>query len=460
VDKKLLTVVEPYSKEPKLRFGKRWNEKLPPLPLFTETAYAASPTDGYDDVSITKVAEALQKYKITRVALNACMSSHAQGDTMSNMTSTLIQHDVSSVSAMSYRLTTDTAGLYYDAFYNSLILNGETFHGAAAMARVALRRPSHSGTEWLLPTTWFSNSNLGPIFKPRAPSGDWVVWCLVMVLVFSCKVSGLPFLLPRTWAYTPATDLLTYSLLKSPLATYSLQTYRLQILCLAAAVVFFFQPRRRILPLLRYGWYAATCAFLRQNLSTRYRERKLRRRRDHDFQTTIEHMILEDHLHHHKGVYVYGSNDVTRSCMRNLARIWICTGFVDQVTIKAATDFHRNWQYYWQCKSFKNPRAEGAGQSASGLRRMVIIEDIPGLLNKTGPDKTVDLSGREVERMHKWIQGQGTTDSPTYVVLTGYRDRDWWYGLTWGSNIRNSWGRADAMQFPSRESQNANKYYT
>jgi hypothetical protein len=91
---------------------------------------------------------------VTRVALNACLSSSAQHESLPSMAATLIEKGVTSVSAMSYRMLDQTATIYYDAFYQALILGGKDFHEAAAKGREALRLKSQDPKEWLNPTNY------------------------------------------------------------------------------------------------------------------------------------------------------------------------------------------------------------------------------------------------------------------------------------------------------------------
>jgi hypothetical protein len=73
---------------------------------------------------------------------------------LSNMCHIFLAHDVVDVSAMSFQVLESTARIYYAAFYEALLLNGQSFLSAATIGRKAVRAAEGQFANASVPTNY------------------------------------------------------------------------------------------------------------------------------------------------------------------------------------------------------------------------------------------------------------------------------------------------------------------
>jgi hypothetical protein len=432
-----------------LRFG---NSKydLPFLPIGDDAAFVIPDAAGYEEVDVCVVAELLQKYQVTRVALNACLSSSVQYQSLPSMAETFIEKGVTSVSAMSYMMLDQTAKTYYDAFYQALILGGKGFHEAAAKGREALRLQSQDPKEWLNPTNYRNRVNtFNNKFQPRRP--HLIRWLFIIFVVLYLRVCPWPdtayhvtipvivisFMQP--WITSPSNDLLVLRLKAAG--------FWATIVIITTCLAFYRQSApSRALEILRYFADQAGLIFQKADHCTRYsaylEEQKKQRSRGTNFELSIGHMTIEDQLFSKRRVYLFGDRDAhLDSTMENLAKIWIQTGFIDQAHIKDATDFFEilsrplSTKRHFNGTLFFDPH-----RSERGPRSLVVINNIHEFVKRLNDRKADLATAEETQKMNSWIKNHSRGDS--YLVITSDKHKDWWQRQNWGEEINMHWGGA------------------
>ncbi|KAM5362535.1 hypothetical protein ACJA88_013971 [Fusarium oxysporum] len=111
------------------------------------------------------VAKLLKQHKIRAAVLNTCESANARGNATANLAKLFLRHGVRTVVAMSYKLTTNAAELFFDSFYHNLFANGLHYAEAAAAGRNALKSQSQrraryglkvSVHDWIVPVCYIN----------------------------------------------------------------------------------------------------------------------------------------------------------------------------------------------------------------------------------------------------------------------------------------------------------------
>lgn len=111
----------------------------------TSDSTADSETDSETDAasldkrSTEEVATLLTNHGITVVVLSACLSSFGQGRLLSNMCRVFARHGTFAVTGMNFSVKAATAQIYYDGFYEALLLENQSFRDAAVHGRRMVR---------------------------------------------------------------------------------------------------------------------------------------------------------------------------------------------------------------------------------------------------------------------------------------------------------------------------------
>lgn len=434
-----------------MHFGKPEYD-LRTIPVGDDVAFVIPDAAGYDEHDICDVAELLQQHQVTRVALNACLSSSVQRDSLPSMAETLIEKGVTSVSAMSYRMLDQTAKTYYDAFYQALLLGERGFHEAAAKGREALRLQTRDSKEWLNPTNYrnrvqtFNNN-----FHPRRPHlKRWFFLILFLAYLRTCPWPNtayhvaLPVIiisLMRGWVPYPSDILLVFPLKAAGFWA----TMLIFVACLA---MYRQSAPSRALEILRYLTGQAGLILSKGDHCTRYtaysKERNTHRRGSLDFELSIQHMTIEDTLHREKRVYLFGDSDANlNSTVESLAKIWIQTGFIDSAHIKRATDFFGilsrplSTKRHFNGTVFNDPH-----RLERGPRSLIVIENIHEFVERLDKRKMVLAEADETQKLNSWIKNHSRQDC--YVIITSAKNKDWWKRQVWGREIEMSWAAAEA----------------
>ncbi|KAI1385259.1 uncharacterized protein F4822DRAFT_339028 [Hypoxylon trugodes] len=399
-----------------LRFAKPYDSKLHGFkPKDNEIQMLLTDDTSLHDVPVKQIAEKLQRSRITKVALSACLSSYAQSRIFENMCYTFLSHDVSEVLAMSFQILESTAEAYYSAFYESLILNGEAFHVAAARGREALRADQLQYNHSLLPTNYhlyprsFSNELWrSPNVEPKSPPPfAWylvryaVIFFLLLALCLSYLWLPPPFfyvLLPITFVITITTWLLAGHQLKRLTPNTEHQQQQNE------------KPKRR-----------AT------------------------FEVDIEHLVIEDQLKseaNRGALYIWSTaySKELSDCMDDLAQMWVLTGFVDEADIIPARVF--SWTLTslppWRWLRTRRYRSNRIG--TIGRRRLLIIKEFDRFYPRHARDEFDESSDSyssnnnysegahlhaALRRMCGFIEGYGCNET-YYLLITGAYDENWW----------------------------------
>lgn len=423
----------------------------------------------------------LKDHGVTRVALNACLSSSTKHQTLPSMAEIFIEHGVTSVSAMSYLILDETAKSYYDAFYQALILGGKGFHEAAAKGREALRVQSPSPKDWLNPTNYrnrvFTFNNK---FSPGRPHiKRWICLAILMLYLRVCPWPNTSFrvMIPSTflslihpWRMASSKNGWAFRLKTVELC--------LVLFILFSGLIFYrHQAPSRALALQRYFVDRAARQFSKTDHCTGFsafhnEQKKLRKHEGQtsSFELLIEHMAIEDHLYYKKRLYLWGDdNENLNTTMVNLARLWIRTGFIDEAHIKDATDFLGLLSRPDLTQSiFNGAVLPDQHRKVRGPRTLLVIKNIDkfveSLKNRqvelakkiqqgTNVELTRDVelvkkfelaNADETQKMNSWIKSRsaGADCLDTYLVITGDKHKSWWEGLVWGPEIDPSWGYA------------------
>ena len=436
---------------------------------------------GYDDVDVRKVAIVLRDHGVTRVALNACLSSSTKHQTLPSMAEIFIEHGITSVSAMSYLILDETAKTYYDAFYQALILGGKGFHEAAAKGREALRVQSPSPKDWLNPTNYrnrvFTFNNK---FLPGRPHiMRWIGLAILMVYLRVCPWPNTSYrvMIPSIflsqfhhWPMSSSKNGWAFRLKTAGL-------WLVLVILFGRLIFYRHQAPSRALALQRYFVDRAARQFSKADHCTGYsafrnEQKKLRKqeRRTSSFELSIEHMAIEDYLYCKKRLYLWGDdNEYLNTTMVNLARLWIRTGFIDEAHIKDATDFLGILSRPDLTKSiFNGAVLPDRHRKVRGPRALLVITNIDKfveslknrhaeLAKKVQQGKHAErtrnvervkkfelANADETQKMDSWIRSRsaGPDCLDTYLVITGDKHKSWWEGLIWGPEIDPSWGYA------------------
>lgn len=383
-----------------------------------------------------------------------------------NMAHILIDRGVTSVCAMSYDIYDDAAGTYYKAFYEAFILGQKDFHDAASFAWHRLRRrfkkhvESDSSdrprreSEHLIPVsyrsrtqTWKDEFNL-----PRIPLHMRCFLAIAATLLFIVIVT-------KIIAGSGYVDLLRKPAWSSWWINQFLQLlWNLFLAYIFLGVYTGSEPGMvltRIIEYMRKIKDVAVDHFTQRDLHIQYRDfrkaQKLQGRGKNEFTFCLGQMDLEEQLYRHRGLYIY-HNDPTRTRIRALVRVWIQTGFIDSATFKDANHFfdlgHRLcWNWTTRREGQRRSRGQNNPRDGRGPRDLIVIENIDQFVSKLKDEKeaenpdmrgrSVTLDGVVVNDLDDWVSCQGTEDS--YLLLTGSRNRRWWLGLIWTSNIKSRW---------------------
>lgn len=422
----------------------------------------------YDDQSIQKVADLLQKHRISKVALNSCKSAYPLQSATTNMARILIDHGVTSVCAMSYDIHEDAAGPYYKAFYEAFILGQKDFHDAASFGRQMLRQRFEKQSavdlpgrtrrecEHLIPVSYRNRVQTMKIGFHRPYISLRKRFVVVLAFILSVlinvakdiSIQGYFDLLQKLiWLSNWGSKVLS-------LLWVSFLVYRFWGIhtgfyhCFHLAQVY---------EKMRTSRYTAEYVLSRTDLPVQYRNFRKQQKRRHggssDFKFCLGHMDLEENLYRHKCLYVYHS-DSSRRKLRSLVRIWIKTGFIDSAVFKDANRFFDLWhRLFWNWTAIYEGKRRPLGQCGPkderGPRHLIVIENIDHLVktlheevkaeNPNRRGRSILLDGGVVRDMDDWISCQGTHGS--YILLTGgsEHNRYWWFSLIWAGKIKDRW---------------------
>ena len=344
---------------PFLRFAKHYNEKLAcfrdsnnPFAVLTQC------DDSLSDVEVVEVALLLQKNGITKVALSACHSSYARRNMLANMCHVFLSHGASHVSAMSSEVLENTSQIYYAAFYEALLVNGQSFLSAAAIGREALRANPYQSPNAIVPTNYHraarvSTNDFWPKHRVRL-AWPWLVtaYCLRLGAILGVTSALLPL-------YSPASR---SGFWRGRFGTMSL-----------ASMVWYWSVRW-VQPLHCPFWL-----WTPQQVKI-FEYENLRQLSGH---VEIEHLVLEDRLKfeaNQGAIYVW-SGDAEAALGRMVARlgqVWVRTGFVDSIDVIPAMVFTSRlsslqwWLRLW-VTHYKNDVTD---DESLGRKQLVVITDI------------------------------------------------------------------------------------
>ncbi|KAH7162051.1 hypothetical protein B0J13DRAFT_632851 [Dactylonectria estremocensis] len=128
-------------------------------------------------VKATLLARLMKQYKIRVVVLNTCESANARGKASANLAKLFLRHGIRTVVAMSYKLTTTGAEVFFNTFYHTLFANGLHYAEAAAAGRQALKSQNQrraryglmlSVHDWIVPVCYIDlNQTASTLFWTR-----------------------------------------------------------------------------------------------------------------------------------------------------------------------------------------------------------------------------------------------------------------------------------------------------
>ncbi|KAI1779076.1 hypothetical protein F4818DRAFT_403277 [Hypoxylon cercidicola] len=347
------------------------------------------------DVPVKQIAERLQECRISKVALSACLSSYAQSQVFLNMCHTFLSHDVASVSAMSFQILESTTQVYYTAFYESLILQGEAFHVAAARGREALRANNKQYGHAVLPTNYHR--------YPRSFSNEW--WRSPQV-----QSSRLP-----------------------PFALY-LTRYLIVLCLLVLCLMFLWLPFWFFCILLPVAlfvtmkiWVLTTsCIKKLTPVEEQVHEQRSEKPR---FEVDIEHLVIEDRLKSeaNQGALYVWSTDYSKElsdCVHDLAQTWVLTGFVDAVDIVSARAFSWTLSSLPPLRWIWTRRYRSEHKGTVGRRRLLVLKEFDRFYPKHARDEDMGDLHAALGRMVSFVEGYDRDD--TYLLITGSYDEEWW----------------------------------
>ncbi|KAI1452948.1 hypothetical protein F4805DRAFT_445286 [Annulohypoxylon moriforme] len=351
------------------------------------------------DVPVKVIAEKLQRCNISKVTLNACLSSYAQSQIFLNMCHTFISYGIAHVSAMSFQILESTAEVYYTAFYESLILRGEEFHVAAASGREALRANNNPYGHALLPTNYHR--------YPRSFSNEW--WRrpdaessrLPLLAIYFARYGSIFILLALCLTYLWPKPLFLSMLL--PIA----------FICVMVVWVLTKRWLMRLTPVVEHTY-------------EKYSEKSTYKP---NFEIDIEHLVIEDRLKsedNQGALYVWSSqySKELSDCVHDLAKTWVLTGFVDKADIISASVFSWTLTSLLPCRWLRTRRYRSNRVGTVGRRQLLIIKDFDHFYPKHAKDEDLDDLHAALHRMVSFIEGYDRDD--TYLLITGSYDEEWW----------------------------------
>lgn len=349
------------------------------------------------DVPVKQIAEKLQECRISKVALSACLSSYAQSQVFLNMCHTLLSHDVAHVSAMSFQILESTTQVYYSAFYDSLILQGEAFHVAAARGREALRANNKQYGHAVLPTNYHR--------YPRSFSNEW--WRSPQV-----QSSQLPLF-----------------------ALYLTRYAVVLCLLLALGLTYLWLPLRFFCTLLPVALFVAmsvwvlTTSCIKKLAPVEEQAREQKRSEKSRFEVDIEHLVIEDRLKSeaNQGALYVWSTDYSKElidCVHDLAQTWVLTGFVDAVDIVSARAFSWTLTSLPPLRWLWTRRYRSDRQGTVGRRRLLVLEGFDRFYPKHARGGDLGALRAALGRMVAFVEGYDRDD--TYLLITGSHDEEWW----------------------------------
>ncbi|KAF2822308.1 hypothetical protein CC86DRAFT_98122 [Ophiobolus disseminans] len=437
------------SATPYLRFAKHYREDLRQFYVTDEpiTALMGS-DDSLRDIRVVEVAALLQRYGITKVALSACLSSYAQGDMLANMCHLFLSHGASHVSAMSFQVLQNTAQIYYAAFYEALLVNGQSLLSAAADGRAALRADRRQLANALVPTSYHritrvTTNDFWPRHMHAASLSLIVAYCLRLAAILGLTSALLPFYLPAS-------------------ACFRLSGGGIRCLSLStslASIIWYGSIRwvqRLHCPL--WLWMPRKVFHEGENLA----------RLSH---VEIEHLVLEDRLEseaNQRAIYLWSQAHDTAlgSVVARLARVWVQTGFVESIVVIPAMVFTSPFSslHYWLRMWITHYRSHLTGDHHLPPKRLVVITDfrafyevyrprgrppLPGLQDALRrmsdfvdyyeakvPDSDVDelsVAGSDAisDMGNEDLDANNTETGRTYLIITGSFDDTQWAKLEW-----------------------------
>ncbi|CAO2658491.1 Nn.00g062140.m01.CDS01 [Neocucurbitaria sp. VM-36] len=356
---------------PYLRFGRHYKENLAPFPKNKDPIAALMEDDSsLSDIEVDRVAALLREYRITKIALSACLSSYAQYDMLANMCHVFLSHGASHISAMSFQVLEKTAQIYYAAFYQALLVNGQSFLSAAAVGREALRAQPQSANA-LVPTSYHlrgrvSTGDFWPEYRLRLAWLPLVVaYCLRLGALLGIILGATPTLLPL-YASILWSDLSEQCSGNGSLASISL-----------AGIIWYGSVRwvhRLQCPLWLWIPHPLTIFHPRENL------------RLLSGHVEIEHLVLEDRLEFgasRGAIYLWNGDpdaDLDR-VIAGLCRVWVCTGFFDSIDVVPAMVFMSSLSYrqWWLRLRITRHKSDAPNSVGLGRRRLVVVTDFDHL---------------------------------------------------------------------------------
>jgi CHAT domain len=397
---------------PFLCFAKPFDDQLKMLPYEVrqmERLFQLLEDTEWEDVEVSTVAELLHKYEVPKVALNACLSSYTQRTLLRNMSQIFIRHGVSHVAAMSYQVLERTAETFFKQFYEAHILNGETFQNAAAHGRDALRADDYRATHSIIPTNYHNDTRSLSndfFFRPgHLNKNQWRVVARMAMSQFMWLVAK-----PIDFLGTRITYAFPFEVLKS----------------------------RTEIALSR-----SDGAELRPQMEIETHSESILR-------VGIEHLAIEDRLKASESggaIYLYSHDHPNElsACVKSLAKVWVLSGFLDEVDIISARIFLgilSNLDLWLQAR-MQRERSDVRG--TVGRRRMLVIDRFdsfypqkPGLRDE---EERVGLQ-LALKRISALIRNYPQHEA--YLIVTGCYDSDWWKERTWFNDreIKAALGRA------------------
>ncbi|XXH02803.1 hypothetical protein Hte_009190 [Hypoxylon texense] len=349
------------------------------------------------DVPVKQIAEKLQECRISKVALSACLSSYAQSQVFLNMCHTLLSHDVAHVSAMSFQILESTTQLYYSAFYESLILQGEAFHVAAARGREALRANNKQYGHAVLPTNYhrYPRSFSNELWRrPQVQSSQLPLFALYLTryAIILCLLLALCL----TYLWLP-----------------------LSFFCMLLPVVLFVAMSIWVL--------TTSCIKKVTPVEEQAHEQRSEKSR---FEVDIEHLVIEDRLKSeaNQGALYVWSTDYSKElsdCVHDLAQTWVLTGFVDAVDIVSARAFSWTLTSLPPLRWIWTRRYRSDRRGTVGRRRLLVLKEFDRFYPKHARDEDLGPLRAALGRMVSFVE-KGYDRDDTYLLITGSHDEEWW----------------------------------
>ncbi|KAI0163926.1 hypothetical protein GGR57DRAFT_516271 [Xylariaceae sp. FL1272] len=369
----------------------------------------------------TDVAQLLEEHGVKCVVTNACYTAAVLERREANMCQNFIDRGVSHISAMSHKICTSAVDLFYSGFYRALLVDGLKFAEATSKGRKRLREnanrltiPSQRSKElrdWCVPVTYLCPE---PQSHHKNYNASWLAPNKVQAMFRffrECK-SGI---------LKGTTSVLRDS--RSQRGTLALHRSHSGI----TASMGHFDTEISSPEI--HDWYDAC--------------------RGGDVTKSIRPMIdinvldLERHLLFHRAVYFYGpkSNNNTKT-VQLLSLFWCKTKFVERVIyVHAAQYLHDNpkkvivewdksnpWKFEYKVTSgdyltLKSPEGKLA----------IVIGDIHELYpeGERKWEEAMKIIERAREKLNKYLEHvrSRVKDKSRYIIITGYRDADWWGNL-------------------------------